>query len=74
MKLLIYSIFLLSIDVIKRQLDNENLGIITKVAFLNEFYPDTEPNYIPDKFIVYHYNGLSRSNQDNEVPFLVIHL
>lgn len=56
-----------SVDVIKQQLDTENLGIITKTAFLNEFYPESEPNYIPDKFTVYHYNGLARSNQDNEV-------
>ena len=56
-----------SVDVIKQQLDTENLVIITKTAFLNEFYPESEPNYIPDKFTVYHYNGLARSNQDNEV-------
>ena len=43
------------------------MGIITKTAFLNEFYPDSEQSSIPDKFTVYHYNGLARSNQDNQV-------
>ena len=28
-----------SVEVVKQQLDVENLGIITKTAFLNEFYP-----------------------------------
>lgn len=56
-----------SIEVVKQQLDSENLGIITKVAFLDEFYPKSEQNFIPDKFKVYHYNGLARSNKDNQV-------
>lgn len=52
---------------VKQQLDSENLGIITKVAFLDEFYPKTEQTFIPEKFKVYHYNGLARSNKDNQV-------
>lgn len=56
-----------SIEVVKQQLDSENLGIITKVAFLDEFYPKTEQTFIPEKFKVYHYNGLARSNKDNQV-------
>lgn len=54
-------------DCVKQQLDTENLGIITQAAFLNEFYPESEQQIIPDTFVVYHYNGLARSNQDNEV-------
>lgn len=60
----------LSVESVKQQLDTENLGIITQSAFLNEFYPESEPNYIPDKFTVYHYNGLARSNHDNTVNSL----
>jgi len=55
---------------VKQQLDTENLGIITKNAFLNEFYPESEPNSIPNSFPVFHYNGLARSNADNEVKNL----
>jgi ubiquitin carboxyl-terminal hydrolase MINDY-3/4 len=57
------------IDIIKKNLDNENLGIITRVAFLNEFYPEEELKSIPQKFNVYHYNGLARSNKDNDVQY-----
>ena len=49
----------------KQQLDVENLGIITKTAFLNEFYPESEPNIIPASFTVYHYNGLVKSSNDH---------
>lgn len=56
-------------DCIKLQLDTENLGIITQIAFLNEFYPESEQQVIPLEFKVYHYNGLARSNQENEVSF-----
>jgi hypothetical protein len=55
---------------VKQQLDPENLGIITQTSFLNEFYPDTTLNIIPEKFQVYHYNGLARSNKNNEVEFI----
>ncbi|RNA21355.1 Ubiquitin carboxyl-terminal hydrolase MINDY-3 -like protein [Brachionus plicatilis] len=57
------------VDCVKLQLDTENLGIITQVAFLNEFYPESEQQIIPNEFNVYHYNGLARSNQENEVHF-----
>ncbi len=53
----------------KQQLDSENLGIITKVAFLDEFFPKSDQNFIPEKFKVYHYNGLARSNKDNQVQY-----
>jgi hypothetical protein len=59
-----------SVDVVKQQLDTENLGIITQTAFLNEFYPQSEPAYLPETFTVYHYNGLVRQMQDNEVSLL----
>ena len=62
-------ILFLSVEIVKQQLDTENLGIITQSAFLNEFYPESEPNSIPNSFSVYHYNGLARSNVDNEVQY-----
>ena len=52
------------------QLDSENLGIITQASFLNEFYPNSTYNVIPEKFPIYHYNGLARSNKTNEVGFV----
>lgn len=58
------------VDIVKLQLDSENLGIITQAAFLNEFYPDSTLNVIPEKFQIYHYNGLARSNKNNEVEFV----
>ncbi|CAF0704696.1 unnamed protein product [Brachionus calyciflorus] len=57
------------LDCVKQQLDTENLGIITQIAFLNEFYPESELQIIPEEFTVYHYNGLARSNQENEVQY-----
>ena len=66
----IYKLFVSSVDIVKLQLDSENLGIITQAAFLNEFYPDSTLNVIPEKFQIYHYNGLARSNKNNEVEFV----
>lgn len=54
---------------VKQQLDTENLGIITQLAFLNEFYPQSEQSIVTHSFTVYHYNGLVRQSQDNEVQY-----
>ncbi len=61
--------FFLSIDIVRQQLDSENLGIITQSAFLNEFYPEESAGVIPDQFRVYHYNGVPRSNVNNNVEY-----
>lgn len=65
----ILELFIFSVDCIKLQLDTENLGIVTKIAFLNEFFPESEQKDTPVEFKIYHYNGLARSNQENEVLF-----
>lgn len=57
------------VDVVKKQLDSEDLGIITKSAFLNEFFPQSEQSSVPEKFKVYHYNGLNRSNINNQIQY-----
>lgn len=57
------------VEVVKQQLDSEGLGIITKIAFLNEFFPESEQSSVPSEFEVYHYNGLARSNQENQVQY-----
>ncbi len=53
----------------RQQLDSENLGIITQSAFLNEFYPEESCDAIPENFRVYHYNGVPRSNVNNQVEY-----
>jgi ubiquitin carboxyl-terminal hydrolase MINDY-3/4 len=54
---------------VKQQLDSESLGIITQTAFLNEFYPD-QSNSTSNKFKIYHYNGLIRSNKNNQIEYV----
>lgn len=49
-------------------MDSENLGIILLASFMDEFFPE-EPQTCPDTFVIYHYNGLRRSNVDNKVRY-----
>ena len=56
-----------SVAIMKDKLDSENLGIITRSSFLEEFYPGETTPEIPKSFILYHYNGLARSCPDNKV-------
>lgn len=60
-----------SVDIMRRKLDSENLGIILLNAFMDEFFPKEESS-TPDMFPLYHYNGLPHSNVDGRVmiPFL----
>lgn len=58
------------IDVVKQQLDSESLGIITSTAFLNEFFPEQPQEQLPTDFEVFHYNGITRSNRNNEVRYM----
>lgn len=57
------------IDVVRNKLDSENLGIITLSSFMQEFYPDEGSQGCPNHFIVFHYNGLSRSCPHSKVCF-----
>lgn len=57
------------VDIMISKLDEENLGIITQSSFMKEFYPG-EKIESPESFILYHYNGIARSNHDNKVQYV----
>lgn len=57
-----------SVEIMKRKLDPENLGIILLNAFMEEFY-QREESSTPDTFPLWHYNGLPRSNPDGKVKY-----
>ncbi|KAL0117833.1 hypothetical protein PUN28_008907 [Cardiocondyla obscurior] len=56
------------VDIMRKKLDGENLGIILLASFMDEFFPE-EPQMCPDMFVLYHYNGLQRSNPENRVKY-----
>ncbi|CAH4035206.1 unnamed protein product [Pieris brassicae] len=56
------------VELMRRKLDSENLGIILLSAFMDEFFPGCERG-APDTFTLHHYNGLSRSNPGGRVVF-----
>jgi hypothetical protein len=47
------------VDVMKKKLDSENMGIILLPVFLEEFFPGNS-SHSPDSFNLHHYNGLSK--------------
>lgn len=52
----------------RKKLDSENLGIILRSSFMDEFFPE-KSRTCPDIFPLYHYNGLHRSNSENKVMY-----
>lgn len=56
------------VDLMRRKLDPESLGIILLNDFMNEFFP-TEKKSVPDTFDLLHYNGIPNSNCDNRVRY-----
>nr|XP_019530017.2 ubiquitin carboxyl-terminal hydrolase MINDY-3 homolog [Aedes albopictus] len=56
------------VDLMRRKLDPESLGIILLNDFMNEFFP-TEQKSVPDTFDLLHYNGIPNSNSDNRVRY-----
>ncbi|CAH1115314.1 unnamed protein product [Psylliodes chrysocephalus] len=56
------------VNIMKKKLDNENLGIILLNAFMDEFFP-IEESSTPDMFTLVHYNGLARSNINGHVHY-----
>ncbi|XP_071057232.1 ubiquitin carboxyl-terminal hydrolase MINDY-3 homolog isoform X2 [Onthophagus taurus] len=58
------------VDIMRKKLDSENLGIILLNAFMEEFFP-TEESSVPDMFQLIHYNGLPISNVDGQVKYHV---
>ena len=61
-----------SVDIMKDKLDSEQLGIITRSSFLEEFYPGETTPEIPKMFTMYHYNGLARSCPNSKVRIIRI--
>lgn len=56
------------VDIMRKKMDPENLGIILQNAFLEEFFEE-EISKCPDIFDLYHWNGISNSNMHNQVKF-----
>ncbi|CAF0828280.1 unnamed protein product [Didymodactylos carnosus] len=67
---------------LKRKMDPDSLDIITEQAFIQELFPDEQSSNNPKKqqlknsplsgkpFVIYHYNGLPRSNKSNIVHYV----
>ncbi|XP_071439579.1 ubiquitin carboxyl-terminal hydrolase MINDY-3 homolog [Hetaerina americana] len=56
------------VDIMRKKLDSENLGIILLTSFMEEFFPE-EKRSMPDVFTLYHYNGLARSSPSGKVEY-----
>lgn len=56
------------VEIMRRKLDPESLGIILLSAFMDEFYSD-EKRTTPDVFTLFHYNGLPHSCPDGRVVY-----
>ena len=56
-----------SVALMRSKLDPEGLGIITRTAFLEEFFPEDPAAKPPMAFNIYHYNGLYRPSQVHKV-------
>ncbi|XP_030747048.1 ubiquitin carboxyl-terminal hydrolase MINDY-3 homolog [Sitophilus oryzae] len=56
------------VNIMKKKLDNESLGIILLNAFMDEFFPKEESS-TPDMFTLIHYNGLAQSNVNGQVQY-----
>ncbi|XP_043603191.1 ubiquitin carboxyl-terminal hydrolase MINDY-3 homolog [Bombus pyrosoma] len=56
------------VNVMQKKLDTENLGIILRTNFMDEFFPE-EPRTCPDTFPLYHHNSLQHSNPENKVKY-----
>ncbi|CAH0753807.1 unnamed protein product [Bemisia tabaci] len=56
------------VDIMRKKLDSENLGIILLSSFMDEFFSE-ETNSTPDTFTLFHYNGLPRSCPNNKVVY-----
>lgn len=56
------------VDIMRNKLDSEELGIITRTSFMEEFFPEDE-RASPAQFPLYHYNGLPRSCPQGKVEY-----
>ena len=60
-------------------MDPDNLQIVTESSFIKELFPQEHYNSSDSEqlgplngkpFVLYHYNGLPRSNKDNKVRYV----
>ncbi|XP_037077197.1 ubiquitin carboxyl-terminal hydrolase MINDY-3-like [Pollicipes pollicipes] len=58
------------VELMRKTLDPDQLGIVLRVPFLDEFFPEGAAGRQPDAFTVYHCNGLIRSNPDGKVKLV----
>lgn len=56
------------VDIMRKKLDPENLGIILLNAFMDEFFPEDQRS-MPDTFDLMHYNGIPGSNNGSKVKY-----
>lgn len=57
------------VDIMRKKLDPENLGIILLNGFMDEFFPE-EKRSMPDTFDLLHYNGIPGSNSGSKVKLV----
>ena len=67
-----------SIDELRERMDPEHMQIIMESSFLHEFFPEDLARRTNNEqlgpsngqaFVLYHYNGLPRSNKDKRVRY-----
>ena len=58
-----------SVDIMRSKLDSEELGIITRNSFMEEFFPEEPQNQQVQSFHLYHHNALPQSNAEGKVSF-----
>lgn len=51
----------------RSKLDSEELGIITRNSFMEEFFPEEPQNQQIQNFHLYHHNALPQSNAEGKV-------
>ncbi|KAH1011834.1 hypothetical protein HUJ04_001115 [Dendroctonus ponderosae] len=56
------------VNIMKKKLDSECLGIILLSAFMDEFFPKEESS-TPDLFTLFHYNGLAQSHVNGQIQY-----
>jgi len=57
------------VDIMRSKLDSEELGIITRNSFMEEFFPEEPQNQQVQSFHLYHHNALPQSNAEGKVEF-----
>jgi len=58
------------VDIMRSKLDSEELGIITRVAFMQEFFPEAGTQEHVGAFSLWHVNALVQSSHQGKVMFV----